>query len=65
MRELLVPANFALTYTLPLKNDTFLAKIPSSRNLKVAIYKVSQFEGGKNRLKTGVAMLIFRKLKCV
>jgi len=39
MRELLVSANFALPYTLPFKNGTFLAKIPSFRNLKVAIYK--------------------------
>jgi len=39
MRELLVRANFALTDTLPLKNGTFLTKIPSSQNLKVAIYK--------------------------
>jgi len=36
---LLVRANFALTYTLPLKNGTFLTKIPSSQNWKVAIYK--------------------------
>jgi len=40
MRGLLVQANFALTYTLPLKNGTFLTKIPSPKNLKVAIYKV-------------------------
>ena len=39
MRGLLVRVNFALTDTLPLKNGTFLAKIPSSQNLKVAIYK--------------------------
>ena len=39
MRGLLVRANFALTDTLPLKNGTFLTKIPSSQNLKVAIYK--------------------------
>jgi len=39
MRELLVRANFALTDTLPLKNGTFLTKILSSQNLKVAIYK--------------------------
>jgi len=38
MRGLLVRANFTLTYTLPLKNRTFLTKIPSSQNLKVAIY---------------------------
>ena len=38
MRELLVRANFTLTDTLPLKNGTFLTKIPSSQNLKVAIY---------------------------
>jgi len=30
---------FALTYTLPLKNGTFLTKIPSSQNWKMAIYK--------------------------
>jgi len=42
MRGLLVQANFVSTYTftLPLKNGTFLTKIPSSQNLKVAIYKV-------------------------
>jgi len=39
MRGLIVRANFALTDTLPLKNGTFLTKIPSSQNLKVAIYK--------------------------
>ena len=39
MRELLLRANFALTDTLPLKNGVFLIKIPSSQNLKVAIYK--------------------------
>jgi len=39
MRGLLLRANFALTDTLPLKNGTFLAKILSSQNLKVAIYK--------------------------
>ena len=39
MRGLLLRANFALTDTLPLKNGTFLTKIPSSQNLKVAIYK--------------------------
>jgi len=39
MRGLLVQANFALTYTLSLKNGTFLTKIPSPKNLKVAIYK--------------------------
>ncbi|OGD13552.1 hypothetical protein A2V47_09290 [Candidatus Atribacteria bacterium RBG_19FT_COMBO_35_14] len=38
-RGLLLRANFALTYTLPLKNGTFLTKIPSSQNLKVAFYK--------------------------
>jgi len=40
MRGLLVRVNFALTDTLPLKKGTFLTKIPSSQNLKVAIYKV-------------------------
>ena len=40
MRGLILPANFALTDTLPLKNGTFLTKIPSPQNLKVAIYKV-------------------------
>jgi len=39
MRGLLVRANFALTHALPLKNGTFLTKIPSSQNLKVAIDK--------------------------
>jgi len=39
MRGLLVRANFALTDTLPLKNGTFLTKIPSPQNLKVAFYK--------------------------
>ena len=39
MRGLLLRANFALTDTLPLKNGTFLTKIPSSQKLKVAIYK--------------------------
>jgi len=39
MRGLLLRANFALTDTLPLKNGTFLTKITSSQNLKVAIYK--------------------------
>ena len=39
MRELLLQANFALTDTLSLKNGTFLTKIPSPQNLKVAIYK--------------------------
>jgi len=39
MRELLLRANFALTDNLPLKNGTFLTKIPSPQNLKVAIYK--------------------------
>ena len=39
MPGLLVRANFALTDTLPLKNGTFLTKIPSPQNLKVAIYK--------------------------
>ena len=39
MRELLLRVNFALTDTLSLKNDTFLTKISSSQNLKVAIYK--------------------------
>jgi len=38
MRGLLLRANFALTDTLSLKNGTFLTKIPSSRNLKVAFY---------------------------
>jgi len=45
MRELLVRANFALTDTLPLKNGTFLTKIPSSQNLKVAIYKDFRISG--------------------
>ena len=39
MRGLLVQANFALTYTLPLKNGTFLTKISSFKNLKRSIYK--------------------------
>jgi len=39
MRGLLSQAYFALVYTLPLKNGTFLTKIPSSQNMKVAIYK--------------------------
>jgi len=39
MRELLLRANFALTDALPLKNGTFLTKILSFQNLKVAIYK--------------------------
>ena len=39
MRGLLLRANFTLTYTLPLKNGTFLTKIPSPQNLKMAIYK--------------------------
>ena len=39
MRGLLLRANSALTDTLPLKNGTFLTKIPSSQNLKVAFYK--------------------------
>ena len=39
MRGLLLRAKFALTDTLPLKNGTFLTKMPSSQNLKVAIYK--------------------------
>jgi hypothetical protein len=30
---------FALTYTLPLKNSSFLAKFSPLQNLKVAIYK--------------------------
>ena len=30
---------FALTYTLPLKNGSFLAKFSPLQNLKVAIYK--------------------------
>ena len=45
MRGLLLRANFALTDTLPLKNSTFLAKIPSSQNLKVAIYKGLMISG--------------------
>jgi len=45
MRELLVRANFALTDTLPLKNGTFLTKIPSSQNLKVSIYKGFMISG--------------------
>jgi hypothetical protein len=39
MAGFLLRANFTLTDTLPLKNGTFLAKILSSQNLKVAIYK--------------------------
>jgi len=39
MRGLLLRAYFALTDTLSLKNGTFLTKIPSSQNLKVAIDK--------------------------
>ncbi len=39
MPELLVRVNFVLTYTLPLKKDTFLSNISSFQNLKVAIYK--------------------------
>jgi len=39
MRGLLLRANFVLTDTLPLKNGTFLTKITSSQNMKVAIYK--------------------------
>jgi len=39
MRGLLLRANFVLTDTLTLKNGTFLTKMPSSQNLKVAIYK--------------------------
>ncbi|HZK10951.1 MAG TPA: hypothetical protein VFD10_01140, partial [Atribacterota bacterium] len=45
MRGLLVRVNFALTDTLPLKNGTFLTKIPSSQNLKVAIYKDFRISG--------------------
>jgi len=45
MRELLVRANFALTDTLSLKNGTFLTKIPSPQNLKVAIYKDFRISG--------------------
>jgi len=33
--------NVYLTYTLPLKNGTFLTKISSFQNLKTSIYKVS------------------------
>jgi len=45
MRELLVQANFALTYTLPLKNGIFLTKNPSPKNLKVAFYKDFRISG--------------------
>ena len=45
MRGLLLRANFALTYTLPLKNGTFLTKIPSPQNLKVAFYKDFRISG--------------------
>jgi len=42
---LILSAYFALTDTLPLKNGTFLTKIPSSQNLKVAIYKDIRISG--------------------
>jgi len=45
MPELLLRANFALTDTLTLKNGTFLTKITSSQNLKVAIYKDFRISG--------------------
>ena len=35
MPELLVRVNFVLTYTLSLKNGTFLTRIPLPQNLKV------------------------------
>ena len=63
MRGLLVRANFALTYTLSLKNGTFLTKIPSPQNLKVAIYKGLGFRGGKNRPKMGVVIADFSKIE--
>jgi len=42
---LILSPYFALTDTLPLKNGTFLTKIPSPQNLKVAIYKVFSIFG--------------------
>jgi len=63
MRGLLVRANFALTDTLPLKNGTFLTKIPSSQNLKVAIYKDFRISASKNRPKMGVVIADFSKFE--
>ena len=53
MRGLPVRTNFALTDTLPLKNGTFLTKIPSSQNLKVAIYKDFRKSGRQKEAKNG------------
>ena len=63
MRGLLVQANFALTYTLPLKNGTFLTKIPSSQNLKVAIYKDFRISGRQKYAKNGGRNCCFSKFE--
>ena len=50
---LLIWVNFTLTYTLPLKNGSFLTKITSSQNLKVAIYKDFMILGRQKWAKNG------------
>ena len=54
---------FMSTYTLPLKNRTFLSEFSDVQKLKMAIYKGFRVSGRSKKAKKMSQLPIFRKLR--